>query len=266
MVKPTQFYTDDSLGMTLRSGMKINCITSTKYWHYNMYLFQIITYINMLDEEEWSDFEEQGGSETWRSILIKNCPDAWILFKDVLIHKYSIDCTRVSIINYYVEKWMKTINSVGDDKWKRTMIKALKDCLLIVNKVIEDRENKGLNTLCGCTNKKRSDLEDEEWIRSVNEGPGYYEDGLELIAPFTWVPTSTVRFWNPMTHLTIEDYKNIVTENQAEWRHDLVDMRESILKKLHYFETVPHKIHQYAFFLISSRLPMECSKKVMSFL
>lgn len=251
--------------MTLRSGVKINCITSSTYWQYNMYLFQIITYINMLDEEEWSDIEDEV-EDGWRCVLAKSCPEGWKLFKDVLVNKYGMDCTRIGIITYYVDKWMKMINSVGDDKWKYTMIKALKDCLDIVNKLIEDREKEGLNTLCGCSNKKRCELEDDEWKRSVEEGPGYYEDGLELIAPFTWVPTSSVRFWNPMPHLSLEGYKSITIENQIEWRHDLVEMRENILSKLHYFQTVPHKVHQAAFFLISSILPVECSKRVMTFL
>ena len=106
------------------------------------------------------------------------------------------------------------------------------------------------------------------------KGPGYLEEITEQdpVGLFGEELTFTTEVWIRDETISVEVMEENLHDEVTSWRHDLRDIIGDLKRHLSYFQRVPHKIHQDAVFLLSSRnqfssyIPQDCAKHIISFL
>ena len=118
--------------------------------------------------------------------------------------------------------------------------------------------------MCGCKDFKRHCIEQFILLSYLKKGPGRFHTS-EFHDRY-------VLFWTPDETIHNEGFKENLDIHVTSWRHDLNDIVAELKRHLSYFQRVPHKIHQDAYFLLSSRnqfssyIPQDCAKPIISLL
>ena len=269
MTRLNQFYCKHNDGMKLRSGKIINYLGTTEFSKDTVALLKIFDGKPCSSDTKLPKF-----------------------FRDIVNKGHGIHCTKIFAFIEYLNLYRGFINNLVQEDGSHLALRAI-----VIEKLktfIDVFENKlkPLNseeirygdcpghsyngehlcykTMCGCTNFARH-LDDQFILLNYSiEGPGYLDEITDQDPEGLWGFTTEV--WVRDETISVEEMEEQLYDQVTSWRHDLRDVISELKRHLGYFQRVPHKIHQDAFFLLSSRnqfssyIPQDCAKHIISFL
>ena len=255
-----QYYYAKENGMKLRSGKNINCINTTRFYTDTEYFVKLMSkktikkipkIFNNIMREGFND-----GSDCMKALTFIKYLNLYRSKINIISYKYDNPLTfRDSI----VEK-LKSMIDIFENKSKPLEVPREGDSP-------EHSFRSGYlthKTMCGCKDFKRHCIEQFILLSYLKKGPGRFHTS-EFHDRY-------VLFWTPDETLHNEGFKENLDIYVTSWRHDLTDIVSELKRHLSYFQRVPHKIHQDAYFLLSSRnqfssyIPQDCAKHIISFL
>lgn len=253
---PTQFYNiAEKNGMKLRSGKTINCMKSTDLGKDSTDLATIFQKCNtaaaIANSRHGNGPSDITGPD-WIYIYFNE--DFGKLIDQFVGGRFSTQCTRLYAIERHINKWCKVINRCSSHDLKAMASLKIEQAITQLDLMKEN----GCERLCGCSDPERE--ADEKLImrfyREEERGPGYLvsdQDGF-----INWVTTPEI---------SSEDFERAFYAEQFMWRHDLQNLRDKLDSHRSYFNRVPHRTYQEAYFALAScKINEDCAKNILSYL
>ena len=273
MTRLNQFYCKHNDGMKLRSGKIINYLGTTEFSKDTVALLKIF------DGKPCSSDTKQPK-----------------IFRDIVNKGHGTHCTKILAFIEYLNLYRGIINNLVQDggstlALRDTTIEKLKTFIDVFENKLNPLNSEEIRhgdcpghsynseylcykTMCGCTNITRHLYDQSILFNYSIKGPGYLEEITEQdpVGLFGEELTFTTEVWIRDETISVEVMEENLHDEVTSWRHDLRDIIGDLKRHLSYFQRVPHKIHQDAFFLLSSRnqfssyIPQDCAKHIISFL
>ncbi len=207
------------------------------------------------DQSEWHEMFQKD----WHSFSWWNRGQSNEMIDNVLSQNLCLTCTMNILLDNFVTKWRKHINSYGNDSYKIKVI----DCLKKTIEKLKQEQEAGAPRYCGCSDFEYADNENRDWEFYIEQGPGYTSE--------EWIDDDNEGYimlaWNLTPDVTPDQFETTYYQGLAEWRHDNLMLRMNMEKNLEYLESTLHKTYKdTAVSMASSKLPTNCVNLVMSYL